>query len=46
MIGKVNGDNGDHLKTVVSQAKNELVKWIVGGVIINSLVAALLKYAC
>lgn len=29
---------------VVSKAKYELVKWIVGGVIANGLVATLLKY--
>ena len=29
----------------VSKAKWELIKWIVGAVVINGIVAALLKYA-
>ncbi len=39
----------DHLNMVVNmvvnQAKYELVKWIVAGVIVNGLAATLLKYA-
>lgn len=34
----------DHVEMVVNKAKYELVKWIVGGVIANGIVATLLKY--
>ena len=34
----------DHVEMVVNKAKYELVKWIIGGVIANGIVAMLLKY--
>lgn len=34
----------EYVALIVSQAKYDLVKWIVGGVIANGLVATLLKY--
>ena len=34
----------EYVALVVSQAKYDLVKWIVAGVITNGLVATLLKY--
>lgn len=34
----------EHVEMVVNAAKYELVKWIVGGVIINGVVATILKY--
>lgn len=35
----------DFVAITVGRAKFELIKWIVAGVIINGLVATLLKYA-
>lgn len=34
----------EHVEMVVNAAKYELVKWIVGGVIINGVVAIILKH--
>lgn len=34
----------DHVDAIVTKAKYDLVKWIVGGIIANGLVATLLKY--
>ena len=34
----------EHVEMVVSKAKYDLVKWIVGGVVANGIVATLLKY--
>jgi len=34
----------DHVEAIVTKAKYDLVKWIVGGIIANGLVATLLKF--
>lgn len=34
----------DHVDAIVTKAKYDLVKWIVGGIIANVLVATLLKF--
>lgn len=34
----------EHAEVIVTQAKYDLVKWIVGGIIANGLVATLLKF--
>lgn len=34
----------EHVEAIVTKAKYDLVKWIVGGIIANGLVATLLKY--
>lgn len=41
---KVQQISKEHVEMVVNAAKYELVKWIVGGVIINGVVATILKY--
>ena len=35
----------EQIEMAITRAKYELVKWIVAGVVVNGLVAALLKYA-
>jgi hypothetical protein len=37
-------ENKIHVDLSVTKAKYELVKWIVGGVIANGLIATILKY--
>lgn len=37
-------ENKFHVDLPVTKAKYELVKWIVGGVIANGLIATILKY--
>jgi len=34
----------EHVETIVTKAKYDLVKWIVGGIIANGLVATILKF--
>lgn len=34
----------EYVGLLVSQAKNDLVKWIIGGVICNGIIVTFLKY--
>ena len=35
----------EQIEMAVTEAKHELIKWSVAGVVVNGIVAALLKYA-
>lgn len=42
--GREDGITREYVDMVVNQAKYDLVKWIVAGVIMNGIVATILKY--